>query len=77
MSIDPSSQQGTPGRNVLHLGYQVDLENPTEESLAAIKNTIIEKITRSVAEETRLLGEETDEALPSHDKHASSTTHET
>jgi hypothetical protein len=72
-----SNEPSEPGRNVLHIGYQVDVENPTEESLAKIKNQLIEKITRSVAEETAALPDPSLEALPTHDKHASSTTHET
>ena len=62
--------KGQPDK--VHLGYVVDLENPTEESLQAIKNEIVERISRSVAEEgDRLKKVDPSMMRDTHDRHMS------
>ena len=61
----PQPRRGKTGRAV-HLTYQVDLQDPTKASLEQIRNTVIEKITRSVQEELESPAEET-----THDRHTS------
>lgn len=46
----PQPRRGQKARAV-HMTYQVDLSEPTEADLENIRNTVIEKITRSVQEE--------------------------
>jgi hypothetical protein len=48
-SDEPSYE--SPGRDVVRLSWEVNLEHPSEESLEAIKSRMIEKLTRAVVEE--------------------------
>lgn len=71
MSETEPAQAGKKPGGAVHFQYNVDLSNPTAQSLDAVKNDLVQKIANNVARELRELHAIHPTLESEHDRHYS------